>query len=363
MRAVQRCAAPPPGGAGPRLSRREPRPTQKVRSSRSYGPRSRSDSGFDVAPPDPPSHTRDSMTMSQNPLVSILTPSLNQARWLGDNLDSVARQTYQPTEHIIFDGGSTDDSLKVLRRQAGPRVRWRSEPDRGQSDAINKAFGEARGEIIGWLNSDDAYFSRETIAMVVDAFDRSPEADVIYGHAALVDADGLILQVLWTPPLWARVLHIHGFIVQPTAFIRRRALGDHLVNPDFESMMDAELWLRLSDRHRFVRLNRILAIDRHQPHRKTIVRPDLAVSDQIRLETIRNMPAGPWVRPTRKVLKVAFRLAGLTRVPEAVNTELAFAGRVDRIASLVIRQVAIPRSRMPQSLATRASDSGPADVA
>lgn len=303
------------------------------------------------------------MTMSQNPLVSILTPSLNQARWLGDNLDSVARQTYQRTEHIIFDGGSTDDTLKVLRRQAGPRVRWRSEPDRGQSDAINQAFGEARGEIIGWLNSDDAYFSRETIAMVVDAFQREPEADVIYGHAALVNADGLILQVQWAPPLWPRVLHIHGFIVQPTVFIRRRVLGDQLVNPDFESMMDVELWLRLSDRHRFVRLNRILAIDRHQPNRKTVARPDLADSDRIRLDAIRDMPSGPWVRPTRKLLKVAFRLAGLTRVPEAINTELAFSGRVDRLVSLVIRQVATPRSRMPLTPGPQEPDSGTADVA
>jgi len=303
------------------------------------------------------------MVMSRNPLVSILTPSFNQARWLGDNLASVANQTYEWTEHIVFDGGSTDDSVNVLQRHAGPSVSWRSEPDQGQSDAINKAFGEARGEIIGWLNSDDAYFSRETIALVVDAFHRDPEADVIYGHAVLVDANGLILQVLWTPPLWARVLRIHGFITQPTAFIRRRVLGDRLVSPDFESMMDAELWLRLSDRHRFVRLNRILAIDRHQPDRKTIARPDLAVRDRIRLDAIRDMPSGPWVRPMRKLLKVAFRLAGLTRVPEAISTELAYAGRVDRLVSLVIRQVAIPRSRMPVSPRPQKADSGPMDVA
>jgi hypothetical protein len=127
-------------------------------------------------------------------------------------------------------------------------------------------------------------------------------------------------------------------------------------------MMDAELWLRLSERHRFVRLNRILAIDRHQPDRKTIARPDLAVSDKIRLEAIRDMPSGPWVRPTRKLLKVAFRLAGLTRVREAINTELAYAGRVDRFVSLVIRQVAMPRSRMPLSPGPQGQDSGPMDV-
>ena len=303
------------------------------------------------------------MTMPQNPLVSILTPSFNQGRWLRDNLHSVATQTYQRTEHVVFDGESTDDSPDVLRQLAGPNVRWRSEPDRGQSDAINKAFREARGEIIGWLNSDDAYFSRETIAMVVDAFERHPEADVVYGHAALANADGLVLQVIWSPPLWNRVLAIHGFIVQPTAFIRRRVLGDELVNPEFESMMDTELWLRLSDRHRFLRLNRILAIDRHQPARKTITRPDLAASDLSRLRGIRQVPSGRWVGVVRKLLKVAFRVAGLTRIPEAMNTELAYAGRVDGMASLLMRQIAFPRSRMPLASTRPTSDSDPLDAA
>jgi glycosyltransferase involved in cell wall biosynthesis len=303
------------------------------------------------------------MTASRNPLVSILTPSFNQGRWLADNLDSVATQTYELTEHIVVDGGSTDDSLNVLRRHAGPRVSWRSEPDRGQSDAINKAFREARGEVIGWLNSDDAYFSRETIAMVVDAFERHPEADVVYGHAALANADGLVLQVLWSPPLWNRILAIHGFIIQPTAFIRRRVLGDELVNPEFESMMDTELWLRLSDRHRFLRLNRILAIDRHQPARKTITHPDLAASDLCRLRGIRQVPSGRWVGVMRKLLKVAFRMAGLTRIPEAMHTELAYAGRVDGMASLVMRQIAVPRSRMPLASTRPRSGSDPVDVA
>lgn len=301
--------------------------------------------------------------MSWNPLVSILTPSFNQAQWLGDNLGSVAAQTYERTEHIVIDGGSTDASLDILRRHAGPSVRWRSEPDRGQSDAINKAFADAHGEVIGWLNSDDAYFSRDTVALIVDAFRRHPDADVVYGHAALTNADGLVLQVLWTPPMWRRVLRIHGFITQPTAFIRRRALDSHLVDSEFESMMDTELWLRLADRHRFVRLDRILAIDRHQTGRKTLTQPELAARDLQRLRQTRAVPSGAWVPVARKLLKVGFRIAGLTRIPEALHTELAYAGRVDGLGPLVLRQIAAPRSRMPLASERSQSNGNSPDAA
>ena len=282
-----------------------------------------------------------------NPLVSVLTPSFNQARWIGDNLRSVAVQTHGRIEHIVVDGKSTDGTVDLLRRDAGPNVVWRSEPDAGQSDAINKAFASAHGEIIGWLNSDDAYYSPHTVARVVAKFRRHPEVDVVYGHAALVNADGLILQISWTPPMWTRLLALHNFIIQPTAFIRRRALGDRLVDPDFESMMDRELWLRLAERYRFARVNGILAIDRHQPDRKVVARPDLAARDRVRFAARRPLPSGWWTRPVAKAFKVAFRFVGVTRVPEAVHTELAFTGRIDGLGSLLLRQIATPRSRMP----------------
>ena len=295
--------------------------------------------------------------MSWDPLVSILTPSFNQAAWLADNLRSVAAQTYERTEQVVMDGGSTDGSQEILRLHAGAHVRWRSEPDHGQSDAINKAFHEAQGEVIGWLNSDDAYFSQETLAMVVDAFRRRPDADVVYGHAALTNADGLVLQVMWSPPMWRFLLRIHGFMVQPAVFVRRRALGENLVDAEFDSMMDTELWLRLSEHRKFLRINRILAIDRHQIGRKTVTRPDLATSDVARLRRRRAMYSGPWVPVARKLLKVGFRLAGLTRIREAVDTELAYEGRVDGMAALALRQVAAPRSRMPMVPAPKSSGS------
>src|SRR5712671_7361166 len=91
------------------------------------------------------------------PLVSVLTPSFNQAGWLADNLRSVAAQTYPSVEHVVMDGGSSDSSIELLERHERAGLTWRSERDRGQSHALNKAFALSSGEIIGWLNSDDAY--------------------------------------------------------------------------------------------------------------------------------------------------------------------------------------------------------------
>src|SRR5690349_2661306 len=107
-------------------------------------------------------------------LVSILTPSYNQAKWLADNLRSVAAQDYPYIEHVVMDGGSTDGSVDILRH-ADSRVRWFSEADDGQSHALNKALAESHGDIIGWLNSDDAYFSPDAVSTVVRAFTNNPD--------------------------------------------------------------------------------------------------------------------------------------------------------------------------------------------
>jgi glycosyltransferase involved in cell wall biosynthesis len=281
------------------------------------------------------------------PLVSIVTPSFNQARWLADNLGSVAAQDYPRIEHLVRDGASTDESLEVLKKHASSSVSWSSAPDNGQSHAINLAFADAQGDIIGWLNSDDAYFGPETVSHVVRAFDEHPEADVVYGHAALVNAGGLILHALWAPPMWRPLLRTMDFITQPTVFVRRRVLAGLLVDPEFESMMDWELWLRLSRRHRFIRLNEILAIDRHQPNRKVITHPALASKDRRRLQEMYRVPPQRWSRPVVKVLTVAFRMVGTTLISALMAKPLAFDGHLDGVASVLLRQVATPRARMP----------------
>jgi glycosyltransferase involved in cell wall biosynthesis len=246
-----------------------------------------------------------------------------------------------------MDGGSTDGSPEILA-SASPKVVWESAPDNGQSDAINKAFKRSTGEIIGWLNSDDAYFSRDAVGAAVEVFERRPEVGVVYGHAVLVNADGTLLQVLWTPSFARTLLRAYDFICQPTVFIRRSALGrSDFVNPALEYMMDWELWLHLAQRTRFHRLDRIVALDRHHLQRKSYTRLDLAAHD---LELIGRQYRVPRLASNRvlaKTAKVAVRLAGLSKVREAARGSDALALDPSSARAIAVRQVARLRRWMP----------------
>jgi glycosyltransferase involved in cell wall biosynthesis len=279
-------------------------------------------------------------------LVSVLTPSYNQGRWLAANLTSVASQTYPRVEHIVMDGGSTDDSVAVLQA-SDHRVTWRSEPDRGQSHALNKALEASSGQIIGWLNSDDAYADPGVVEAVVEEFERHPEVDLIYGHALLVNADGLVLHTIWAPPFVGSVFRYHNFIIQPAAFIRRSALGDHIADESFDYSMDHELWLRLARTGKVRRINRILAIDRHHSGRKSYLRMDLARQDFRRLREMYGIPLPEDHRVKAKATTILMRLAGL-RLVRRVSDPAAFEGVLDGRLRLAARQALMARSRMPE---------------
>jgi glycosyltransferase involved in cell wall biosynthesis len=281
----------------------------------------------------------------REPLVSVLTPSFNQARWLEDNLRSVACQTYPRIEHIVMDGGSNDGSLDLLK-MADPKVRWKSEPDRGQSHALNKAFAESGGEIIGWVNSDDAYFDRRVVGDVVRYFDRNPGVDALYGHAAYVNAYGRILHYFWAPPFRSRMLQLYDYIIQPTIFCRRRALGDHLVDESFEFAMDYELLLRLAQRHRLARFARVIAIDRAQPERKTRTLLHVMRSDLQRLGVAYDVAVFPSARLPAAAHHVYCRFRG-ARLAATHHCDLAFSGSQDRRSAVLWRQIASRRSTMP----------------
>jgi glycosyltransferase involved in cell wall biosynthesis len=279
--------------------------------------------------------------------VSILTPSYNQERWLADNLRSVAAQSYGAIEHVVMDGGSTDRSPEILA-SATPAVTWESAPDDGQSDAINKAFSRSKGEIIGWLNSDDAYFSRDAVARAVKVFAENPDVGVVYGHAALVNAEGTVLHVMWSPSFARTLLRAYNFIWQPTVFIRRSAIGrENLVDPDFDYSMDLELLLYLAGRTRFKRVNSILAIDRHHLARKSLTRPDLAAHDRRLLDRKYRM-SGLAANPILcRTVKIGARLAGLSKVREASRGGDALALKATSVRAVAARQVAQLRRWMP----------------
>jgi glycosyltransferase involved in cell wall biosynthesis len=293
------------------------------------------------------------------PVVSVVTPSYNQARWLPDTLRSVAGQTYAPIEHVVMDGGSTDGSREILA-SASPAVAWESRPDRGQSDAINAAFHRSSGEIIGWLNSDDAYFASDVVGRAVEIFERRPDVGVVYGHAALVNGDGVLLHVLWAPSFARSVLRAYNLICQPTVFVRRSALGrDNLVDPAFDYTMDWELLLHAARRTRFARLNRIVAIDRHHLQRKSLTRLDLAAHDQeliARRYRIPRLAANPALH---RATKVAIRVAGLSKVSEAARgSDLLDLDR-SSVGEIAMRQVAQLRRWMPSGDAAGAVGDAP----
>jgi glycosyltransferase involved in cell wall biosynthesis len=281
------------------------------------------------------------------PLVSVLTPSYNQARWLPDNLRSVATQSYPAIEHVVMDGGSTDGSVQILAA-AAPSVVWESGADQGQSDAINKAFARSTGDIIGWLNSDDAYFSRNVVARAVSVFENHPEVGVVYGHAALVNGEGTLLHVLWTPSFARALVRAYNLICQPTVFIRRSSIGRaYFVDPAFDYMMDRELWLYLSGRTRFRRLDQIVAIDRHHLQRKSYTRLDLAAHDDKLLRQRYQIPRVASNRVLHRSVNVGIRVAGLSKVVEAARGSDALPLEASSVGAIVVRQVAQLRRWMP----------------
>lgn len=239
-----------------------------------------------------------------------------------------------------MDGGSTDGSVQILA-DASPAVVWESAPDQGQSDAINKAFRRSTGDIIGWLNSDDAYFSSDVVGCAVKVFERHPDVGVVYGHAALVNGNGTLLHVLWTPRFAASVLRAYNLICQPTVFVRRSVVGrEDFVDPAFDYSMDRELWLHLASRTRFVRLDQIIAIDRHHLQRKSLLRPDLAAHDQTLIGQRYRVPVIATNPILHRATAVVMRVVGLSKVRRAAQGSDVLALREVSSWEIAVRQVA-----------------------
>jgi glycosyltransferase involved in cell wall biosynthesis len=204
------------------------------------------------------------------PLVSIVTPSFNQVRYLEQAMRSVLDQRYPSLEYIVIDGGSRDGSLAVLERFQGRLAHWVSEPDQGQADAINKGLRLARGEIVAWLNSDDAYLPG-AIAQAVEALERDPNLGMVYADGLMVDSDLTLLDRHTYPQLGVLELLCFDVILQPTVFMRRRVLEDvGYLNPAYHLILDHELWVRIASRYSIRHVGQFWAIERTHPQAKTI---------------------------------------------------------------------------------------------
>jgi glycosyltransferase involved in cell wall biosynthesis len=204
--------------------------------------------------------------MSEQPLVSIVTPTLNRATLLESTLRSIRGQTYPVIEHIVMDGGSTDGTVDLLHGYEGTYdLRWQSAVDAGMYPAINAGLRLTRGEIVAYLNSDDVYFPW-TIEVVVEAFKRHAEADFVFGDALAIDDETGQQSLYWMLPFNLDFVRRTGFIVQPTVFWRRRVFEeDGGFDESLRYVADCDYWMRTGAHRRFVKIPEFLAVERNHP--------------------------------------------------------------------------------------------------
>jgi len=181
---------------------------------------------------------------SDLPLVSIVTPSFNMAKYLPEAIESVLRQNYPRIEYIVIDGGSKDGTLDILERYKD-RLRYVSGPDRGPSDATYKGLRQAHGEVLAWLNADDSYLPG-AIRKAVEYLQAHPAADVIYGEGWWVDETGTTIGRYPTLPFDPKVLERDCFICQPAAFFRASAYRRCELDPNTNWSFDYDLWIRMA---------------------------------------------------------------------------------------------------------------------
>ena len=205
--------------------------------------------------------------MGEFPRVSIITPSLNQGKYIRQAIDSVLSQDYPDIEYIVADGGSTDDTVTTLQSY-GNRLIWWSKPDGGQAAAINAGMRISSGLILFWLNSDDTLLPG-TVSAVVEAFRSRPKAGVIYGDTLFVDPEFTPLFVTKTGQFFRQecVESCRNPIPQPSAFIRREAWED--LDENLTYFMDWDLWLRVSAKWPIVLVPEIWSTYRLHPESKT----------------------------------------------------------------------------------------------
>ncbi|HRJ58961.1 MAG TPA: glycosyltransferase family 2 protein [Anaerolineales bacterium] len=182
------------------------------------------------------------------PLVSIITPSFNQAAYLEATVQSVLGQDYPNIEYIIIDGGSTDGSVDIIKKYEGRIASWVSEPDKGQTDAINKGFARAKGDILAWLNSDDTYHHPKAVGEAALFLMENPDVAMVYADCDFIDERGRAIGRFASRQTdYQKLRNGYVHIPQQTMFFRAKywkELGP--LDPSFYFAMDYDLWVRIA---------------------------------------------------------------------------------------------------------------------
>jgi glycosyltransferase involved in cell wall biosynthesis len=235
------------------------------------------------------------MTGKKPPLVSIVTPSRNQATFLEATMKSVLNQDYPEIEYLVIDGASTDGSLEIIHKYQKRLSYWVSEPDRGQTDAINKGFARARGEILAWLNSDDIYLPG-TIARAVAYLTSHPEVGMAYGAADFInEKDQVIGHFPARRTDYRRLRQGYVHIPQQSAFFRAsiwKQVGP--LDPSFFFAMDYDLWVRIARIARIEYIPEVWSHFRLHQDAKTISADDRCWPEMMRVHW---RDGGSWLSP------------------------------------------------------------------
>lgn len=229
------------------------------------------------------------------PLVSIVTPSYNQAKYLERTILSVLNQDYENIEYIVMDGGSNDGSVEILEKYADRLSYWESKKDKGQTDAINQGFSRANGQILAWLNSDDTYQPGAISEMVSFMQDHS-QVGMVYGDCNFINAQDEVIGTFNAKQTdYQRLLRGYVHIPQQAAFWRAELWKQ--VGPLDDSIyfaMDYDLWLRLAKITQIKYTPRLWANFRLHGDAKTIMEDDRCWPDMVRIH-YRN--GGKWWQP------------------------------------------------------------------
>jgi len=239
---------------------------------------------YDPRPLHIPTEYHQTLPPPSAPTVSIVTPSFQYGRFIERTIRSVLEQRYPELEYIVQDGGSTDETVDVLLG-FGDRIVWRSEPDGGHADALNRAFASTKGEIMAWVNSDDILLPG-ALAYVTSFFAEHPEVDVVYGDRLMIDDDDNEVGAWILPEHDDLVLTLADFVPQETLFWRRRiweSSGARL-DDSFHYALDWELLLRFRDAGaRMVHLPRFLGAFRVHNEQRTSTAFELGQEEMMRL--------------------------------------------------------------------------------
>ena len=207
------------------------------------------------------------MTTS-SPLVSVVTPSFNQARYLEQTICSVLDQEYSHVEYLVIDGASKDGSVEIIKKYESKLAYWVSEKDSGQAEAVNKGLSSAKGEIIAWLNSDD-YYLPGAISSAVKIFEENPDVVLVYGDMLAVDQNGQTINLMRYGQLSLVDLLCFQIIGQPSVFFRKDALQKAgLLDTTFHFLLDHHLWIRIAQYGKILHISQTWSAARYHAEAK-----------------------------------------------------------------------------------------------